>query len=205
MPKKNETHVISRHLSRQDPKLAQVISQIGAYGLKPHRLSLFDSLARAIIYQQLSGKAASTIYGRLRTAAPDVETMSKMSLEQFRATGVSRSKSLALLDLSEKVLNGVLPPMEKLRRLKDDEIIECLIQVRGIGPWSAQMFLMFRLHRPDVLPVADYGVRKAFARLYGKRKLPTPDQLAKHAEIWRPYRTAACWYLWRSLDGGIQI
>lgn len=189
-----------RHLKKSDRVLHRHISKVGKYGLIPHRRTVYESLARAIVFQQLSGKAAQTIFDRFQKLAPEPADVLRLSLDELRTAGISRSKGLALKDLAQKTVDGTLPEMRKLKKMSDDEIVESLTQVRGIGPWTAQMFLMFRLHRLDVLPTADYGIRKAFAQLYKKRKLPTPEQLTKHAECWRPYRTVACWYLWRALD-----
>lgn len=188
------------HFKKQDRTLSRHIAKTGKYGLIPHKLSVYESLARAIVFQQLSGKAARTIFNRFKTLAPKPEDVVRLTPEQLRTAGLSRSKALAIKDLAAKTLDGSLPDMRKLKKMSDDEVIEALTQVRGIGPWTAQMFLMFRLHRLDVLPTADYGIRKAFALLYKKRALPTPEQLTEHAECWRPYRTVACWYLWRALD-----
>lgn len=167
--------------------------------------SLFHALSESIVYQQLSGKAAATIFGRVvalhapkRFPRPaDILATPDAAL---RAAGLSAAKTAAIKDLAAKTLDGTVPPMARVRRLDDAEIVERLTAVRGIGEWTVHMLLMFRLGRPDVLPVADLGVRKGFALTYGLEDLPTPAELTEHAERWRPYRTIASWYMWRALD-----
>ena len=165
----------------------------------------FDALAESIAYQQLSGKAAATIWGRVRALFPrkkylDPRLVLATPDEKLRAAGLSGSKVAALKDLAAKTIDGTVPPGRVLTKLSDEEIIERLIAVRGIGRWTVEMLLLFDLGRPDVWPVHDYGVRKGFARVFGKRKLPTPKQLMKIGEQWRPYRSVAAWYFWRALD-----
>jgi DNA-3-methyladenine glycosylase II len=165
----------------------------------------FDALAESIAYQQLSGKAAAAIWGRVRALYPRRKYLSpKLILrtpdETLRAAGLSRSKIAALKDLAAKTMDGTVPPAGALVRMSDEEIIERLVSVRGIGRWTVEMLLLFDLGRPDVWPVHDYGVRKGFAKTFGRRKLPTPGQLMKLGEKWRPYRSVAAWYFWRALD-----
>jgi 3-methyladenine DNA glycosylase/8-oxoguanine DNA glycosylase len=196
-----------RHLKAADTALADVITSIGPFAmeLKSSR-SLFGALAEAIVYQQLSNKAAATIYGRVEALFPRAKDgftpgdILKASDEHLRGCGLSRAKVLAVQDLARRVHAGELPTLDEAQALDDAALIERLVTVRGIGRWSAEMFLMFRLGRPDVLPLADYSLRKAYAKAFGKRKLPTPEALAKHGEKWRPYRTVASWYLWRTLE-----
>jgi DNA-3-methyladenine glycosylase II len=196
-----------RHLRTADPALGAIISSIGPFAmeLKSSR-SLFGALAEAIVYQQLSNKAAATIYGRVEALFPRAKDgftprhILKAPDEHLRGCGLSRAKVLAVLDLARRVDGNELPTLDEAQALEDAALIERLITVRGIGRWSAEMFLMFRLGRPDVLPIDDYSLRKAYAKAFGKRKLPTPDALAKHGERWRPYRTVASWYLWRTLE-----
>jgi 3-methyladenine DNA glycosylase/8-oxoguanine DNA glycosylase len=126
--------------------------------------------------------------------------LAESSVEQLRAVGVSQAKALALMDLSQRVLDRRLPSLDELTRASDERVIETLTQVRGVGPWTAQMFLMFRLGRPDVLPILDYGVRKGYGLVFSKGKLPEPSELLARGERWRPYRTVASWYLWRAVD-----
>ena len=194
------------HLSATDPRLAELIARARRYELKLSPVSRpFDALAESIAYQQLSGKAAATIWGRVRALFPKKKYLDpKLVLatpdEKLRAAGLSRSKVAALKDLAAKTIDGTLPSGRALARMSDEEIIERLITVRGIGRWTVEMLLLFDLGRPDIWPVADYGVRKGFAKTFGKRKLPNPKQLMKLGEKWRPYRSAAAWYFWRALD-----
>ncbi|MBS0521100.1 MAG: DNA-3-methyladenine glycosylase 2 family protein [Proteobacteria bacterium] len=196
-----------RHLKAADPALATLIARVGpfAMALKSSR-SLFGALAEAIVYQQLSTKAAATIYGRLealfpaRTEGFTPQNILQTPVESLRGVGLSAAKVLALQDLARRVAARELPTLEQAHTLADDALIERLVQVRGIGRWSAEMFLMFRLGRPDVLPLDDYSLRKAYAVAFGKRALPAQRTLERHGEKWRPYRTVASWYLWRALD-----
>lgn len=196
-----------RHLKAADPALAEIIERVGPFRmeLKASR-SLFGALAEAIVYQQLSNKAAATIYSRVEALYPRTNGLFtprhilKTPDEKLRGCGLSRAKVLAVQDLARRVAGGELPTLDEALALDDATVVEKLVQVRGIGRWSAEMFLMFRLGRPDVLPLDDYSLRKAYAKAFGKRKLPTPEALAKAGEKWRPYRTVASWYLWRALE-----
>jgi DNA-3-methyladenine glycosylase II len=192
-----------RLLLRRDPVLAALIRKHGPCGLAAaQRADHFTALVRAITGQQLSTKAAATIFARLAALMPDGVTpaaLSALSDDQLRAVGMSRQKGAYFRDLSEKVLSGALP-LDSLDAMSDEEVIAALTQVKGIGRWSAEMFLMFRLHRPDVLPVDDLGIVNAVKNVYGLRKKPTADRIRKIGESWRPYRSVASWYLWRSLD-----
>jgi 3-methyladenine DNA glycosylase/8-oxoguanine DNA glycosylase len=196
-----------RHLRTADPALGEIISRVGSFAmeLKSSR-SLFGALAEAIVYQQLSNKAAATIYGRVEALFPRAKGgfaprhILKASDDSLRGCGLSRAKVLAVQDLARRVHAGELPTLEECEALADDQLVERLVTVRGIGRWSAEMFLMFRLGRPDVLPLDDYSLRKAYAKAFHKRGLPTPQALAKHGEKWRPFRTVASWYLWRTLE-----
>ena len=195
------------HLSAADPTLARLIATVGPFRmeLKSSR-SVFGALAEAIVYQQLSNKAAATIFGRVEALFPRAKQgftpahILRTPDEKLRACGLSRAKVLALQDLARRVDSGELPTLDEAHGLEDAALIERLVQVRGIGRWSAEMFLMFRLGRPDVLPLDDYSLRKAYAKAFNKRKLPEPKALARIGEKWRPYRTVASWYLWRALD-----
>ncbi|MGI9078734.1 MAG: DNA-3-methyladenine glycosylase family protein [Gemmatimonadaceae bacterium] len=193
-----------RHLKRSDPKLAALIERVGPCRFETRSEGThFDAVARSIVYQQLSTKAASTILSRFhalygaRTPTPD-ELLST-PLETLRSVGLSRQKSAYLRDLAARTKSGELP-IDTLHELGDGEIIAALTGVKGVGRWTAQMFLIFRLGRPDILPDLDLGVRKAIQLAYGMRKMPTPRQLATLAARWRPHCTIASWYLWRSLD-----
>jgi len=195
------------HLRAADSMLGSVIDGCGpfAMALKTSR-STFGALAEAIVYQQLSNKAAATIFGRLcdhfprRTAGLTPERLLALSDAKIRAAGISRPKLKSLRDLARRSAAGEVPTLAAARKMPDGEIIERLIAVHGIGRWSAEMFLMFRLGRPDILPTDDYSLRKAYAKAFGKRKPPSPDALEKHGEKWRPYRTVASWYLWQTLN-----
>jgi len=189
------------HLKKADPVLRAIIEQVG-----PCRMEFsepeFCSLAEAIVYQQLNGKAAVTIFNRFAALAGDPlapEGILKLSDEQLRGVGLSKQKSAYLKDLSAKTSTGLLD-FAKLPELSDEEVVKHLTQVKGIGEWTAHMFLMFSLRRPDVLPTGDYGVQVAIKKHYRKRKLPKPDVMEKIAKSWVPYRSIACWYMWRSLD-----
>ncbi|HET7698346.1 MAG TPA: DNA-3-methyladenine glycosylase [Vicinamibacterales bacterium] len=193
-----------RLLMRRDPVLAPVIKRYRERSLLDAPIvDPFSALVRTITAQQISTKAAATIHGRLVALMPGgvatPEALLSISDEQLRTAGLSRQKSMYLRDLGEKVSSGALP-IHSLTQLTDDQVIEAIVTVKGLGRWSAEMFLMFRLHRPDVLPVDDLGIVTAIQRLYRLRKKPKPDRIRKIAEPWRPYRTVACWYLWRSLE-----
>ncbi len=162
----------------------------------------FEALARSIVYQQLSGKAASTIYSRVLGAVGSMtpENLLKQTPESLRLLGLSNQKAKYVLDLAEKTCAGVVR-FQDLPELDDDGVIEHLTQVKGVGVWTAHMFLIFALQRPDVLPVGDLGIRNAAQRAYRLREMPKPERLEKLARKWRPYSSIACWYLWRSIDG----
>ena len=195
-----------RHLASTDKRLAALMAASRRYELMPQAgVRPFDALAESIAYQQLSGKAAATIWKRVRQLFPkrrflDPKLVLETADEKFRAAGLSRSKVAALKDLAAKTLDGTVPTARQMARMSDEEIIERLIQVRGIGRWTVEMLLLFELARPDVWPVHDYGVRKGFAKIFGKRKLPTPKQMLEQGKKWRPYRSAVAWYCWRALD-----
>jgi DNA-3-methyladenine glycosylase II len=224
-------------LKHADPILGKLIDRVGDCRLKESQQTgdLLHSLCEAIIYQQLSGKAAAAIHRRFLalyansfpnpihpisfpppplgservSSSPDSTHHTGLSAidilntpdEQLRAVGLSRSKVVYLKDLAQKVLDG-LPTLEELEAMEDEAIIRTLIQVKGIGRWTAQMLLMFRLHRWDVLPVDDLGIRAGIQRLYGLSELPRKKTIEHIATPWQPYRTIACWYIWRSVDGG---
>jgi DNA-3-methyladenine glycosylase II len=191
-------------LLRRDPVLAAIIKRHGPCGLAAaQRADHLTALVRAIVFQQLSTKAAATIYGRLMAFMPDGKPdpviVAALSDERLRGAGISRQKAGYLRDLCQRVVGGSLD-LDALDRLSDEEVITALTEVKGLGRWSAEMFLMFRLHRPDVLPVGDLGIVNAIRKAYGLRKPPTPDRIRKIGEAWKPYRSVACWYLWRSLE-----
>jgi 3-methyladenine DNA glycosylase/8-oxoguanine DNA glycosylase len=195
-----------RHLAGTDARMAALMARSRRFEITPS-LSLrpFDALAESIAYQQLSGKAAATIWGRVRALYPrkkylDPKLVLATPDKKLRAAGLSGSKVAALKDLAAKTLDGTVPTARALAKMSDEEIIERLITVRGIGRWTVEMLLLFDLGRPDVWPVADYGVQKGFAKTFGKRKLPTAKQMLKHGKKFQPYRSAAAWYFWRALD-----
>ncbi len=192
------------HLKKVDPVLGQVIDKIGAYKGRPTSNGThFDAVCRSIVFQQLSGKAAGTIHGRFQGLyggrAPLPDELATTADEHLRAVGLSRQKSAYLKDLGSKVASGELP-IETLHELTDEEVVQALTQVKGIGRWTAQMFLMFRLGRPDVLPDLDLGVQKGIQRAYRLRNLPTPERVKKIGAKWAPYRSVGSWYMWRLLD-----
>ncbi len=189
------------HLKKSDPILRTIIEQVGPCRIE-YDEPTFHSVAQAIIYQQLNGRAAETIFDRFTNAAGDPVTpegILKMSAEQMRAVGLSKQKSSYLRDLAEKTQAGLLE-FDRMPQMTDAEVIEHLIRVKGVGVWTAHMFLIFTLRRTDILPVGDYGVQAAIKKAYRKRKLPKPKDMEKIAKAWSPYRSIACWYLWRSLD-----
>jgi 3-methyladenine DNA glycosylase/8-oxoguanine DNA glycosylase len=194
------------HLSDRDPKLRELIERVGAFRMRLDRVATpFEALCESIIYQQITGRAAETIAGRFRDRVgegrfPQPERVLEAPDTLLREVGLSRGKALALRDLATKSLDGTLPAMARLRAMEDEAIVERLMVVRGIGRWTAEMFLMFRLGRPDVLPIHDYGVRKGFRLAFRRREMPKPESVARRGERWRPYRTVASWYLWRALE-----
>lgn len=194
------------HISRRDKRMAKVIRRLRDVRLEPRRMpSPFHALTRAIIYQQLSGKAAATIHGRLidlfsTKRKVTAANLLKLPDAKIRGAGVSNGKMKALRDLARRTVSGEVPTFAQLRKMDDDEIIERLTAVHGIGRWTAEMLLIFQLGRPDVLPVADLGVRKGFAIAHGLDEHPTVDELTEHAECWRPYRTVGSWFCWRATD-----
>lgn len=196
----------SKHLCSIDKTLARVIRRVGPVDVKPPRgMSPYMSLVRAVAYQQLTGKAAETILGRVLALYPgkkfpDPEDLLKTPDRKLRAAGLSRAKVRAVKDIAAKTIEGVVPTSRALVRMTDDEIVERLTTVRGVGKWTVEMMLIFKLGRPDVWPVTDYGVRKGLALLYKMKELPTFKEALEFGERWRPHRSAAAWYLWRACD-----
>ena len=193
------------HLRASDPTLARIIDEVGPFRMRLRPApSVFAALAEAIVYQQLNGKAAAVIFARVSAlfprGGPSAARLLRTSEERLRGAGLSRSKLLSLRDLAQKAEDGVIPTFDEIRSMADETIVERLSAVRGIGRWTAEMLLMFRLGRPDVLPVDDYGVRKGFAIAFDKSELPSPKELAAYGARWQPYRTAASWYLWRVVE-----
>jgi DNA-3-methyladenine glycosylase II len=201
------------HLKKSDPKLGVLIDRVGEFKLRLDPApSPFESLLESILYQQLHGKAAATIHRRVREffgGDPTPQQLIDVPDEPLRAAGVSGNKIKAMRDLAAKVLDGTVPTNSAIRKMPDADIVERLTAVRGIGPWTVEMLLIFRLGRPDVLPVTDYGVRKGYAltlmrlpksRAIGAADLPKPDVLFRHGRKWAPFRSVASWYLWRACD-----
>jgi DNA-3-methyladenine glycosylase II len=189
------------HLKKSDPVLRAIIERVG-----PCRMEfgepVFHSLAEAIVYQQLNGKAAVTIFKRFAALAGEpltAEGIAKLTAEQMRSVGLSKQKSAYLRDMAERAIRGELS-FTHLPEMTDEEVIKHLTQVKGVGVWTAHMFLIFTLKRQNILPTGDFGIRMAMKKHYHKRKLPNPVQMEKIARPWEPYRSIACWYLWRSLD-----
>jgi DNA-3-methyladenine glycosylase II len=189
------------HLKKSDPVLRGIIERVGAFRMEFGE-PVFHSLAEAIVYQQLNGKAAVTIFKRFATLTGEPVTpdgIAKLTAEQMRSAGLSKQKSSYLRDMAERAVRGDLD-FTRLPEMSDEEVIKHLTQVKGVGVWTAHMFLMFTLKRQNVLPTGDLGIQIAIKKHYNKRKLPKPAQMEKIAKPWEPYRSVACWYLWRSLD-----
>ena len=198
------------HITKNDARLAQLIAQCVEFRLniEPAQ-SPYEALLEAIVYQSISGKAAATIFARVKSLGsgalgangrcPTPQEILKLRKSVLRKAGLSFAKIAAAKDLAQKTIEGIVPTLEDAEKMSDEELVARLISVRGIGAWTVEMFLIFRLGRPDVLPIHDYGVQKGFALTYGKRKIPKPRELAKFGERWRPYRTVASWYMWRAV------
>lgn len=208
MPPKGEpafdVRAAERHLARHDERLAELIASAPPFRVEPRR-SPYDALLESIAYQSISGRAAATIFARVKAlgrngSPPAPEAMLKLSPATLRKAGLSGAKVTAMKDLARKRIEGVVPTLGQARGMSDEELVERLVSVRGIGVWSVEMFLIFRLGRPDVLPIHDLGVKKGWALTYGRKQMPTPKQLLAFGERWRPYRTLASWYLWRAFE-----
>jgi DNA-3-methyladenine glycosylase II len=195
----------TRHLSARDEKLAELISATAPFETRYAGDTPYEALLKAIAYQSISGKAASTIFGRVQALSgngrpPSPEQMLKLSKPTLRKAGLSAAKILSMKDLARKTLSGIVPTREEAEKLSDAELIQRLDSVRGIGAWTVEMFLIFNLGRPDVLPIHDLGVKKGWAVTYGKKHMPKPKELLAFGERWRPYRTVASWYMWRAFQ-----
>jgi DNA-3-methyladenine glycosylase II len=194
------------HLCRADKALARLIKKVGPCKMKPHsRRTPFVALVTAVTFQQLNGTAARTILKRFLALYPGKrfptpEDVLATPEERMRAAGLSRAKTAAIKDIAAKTIEGIVPGSRAITKLSNEEIIERLTSVRGVGPWTVEMLLMFTLGRLDVLPATDYGVRKGFALTFGWKDLPTPKELLEYGERWRPHRSTAAWYLWRALE-----
>jgi DNA-3-methyladenine glycosylase II len=193
-------------LAKADKTLAKIIKQVGPCTILPKRgRNPYESLVESIAYQQLTGKAAATIFSRVRALYPKnkfpkPEEILKTKDEDLRGAGLSFAKVMAIKDIAQKTIDGLVPSSREIVKLSDEEIIERLVQIRGVGRWTVEMLLIFHLARPDIWPVTDYGVRKGVALLYNKKELPTPKELLAFGERWKPYRTTASWYLWRAIE-----
>ena len=195
-----------KHLSASDPVMRRLIRDFGPCGLVPEtRRSPFQSLVQAVAHQQLNGTAANAILSRVKKLFPGrrfprPEDLASVSDNNLRGAGFSRAKILAVRDIAAKTLSGVVPTSRQIAKLSDDEIIERLTEIRGVGRWTVEMLLIFQLGRPDVLPADDFGVRNGFRHAYKKRDLPTPKEVLAHGKRWRPHGTTAAWYLWLAAD-----
>jgi DNA-3-methyladenine glycosylase II len=195
-----------RHLSERDETLRALIAETVPFQIDvADAQSPYEVLMESIVYQSISGKAAATIFARIKALGsderpPSPEQMLKIPAMKLRKAGLSGAKVLAMKDLAKKALSGVVPNHDEALKLSDDELVERLVSVRGIGAWTVEMFLIFRLRRPDVLPIHDLGVKKGWSVAYGKKHMPKPKELLEFGERWRPYRTVASWYMWRAFE-----
>ena len=196
----------TRHLSAADEKLAALIAETAQFQTEMDAAqSPYEALLEAIAYQSISGKAAATIYARIKALGsngrpPTPEQILKLRASTLRKAGLSGAKVLAMKDLAKKTIDGIVPTREQAEKMSDAELVERLDSVRGIGPWTVEMFLIFNLGRPDVLPIHDLGVQKGWSVAYGKKHMPRPKELLAFGERWRPFRTVASWYMWRAFE-----
>ncbi len=196
----------TKHLAAADERLARLIEETLPFRIDvADAQSPYEALLESIAYQSISGKAAATIFGRVKALgangrAPTPEEMLKLRKSALRKAGLSGAKVLAMKDLAKKTMEGIVPSLEEAQKLSDEELVERLVSVRGIGAWTVEMFLIFRLGRPDVLPIHDLGVQKGWSITYGKKHMPKPKELLAFGERWRPYRTVASWYMWRAFE-----
>jgi DNA-3-methyladenine glycosylase II len=194
------------HLAERDERLKNLIAETTPFQIDvADTQSPYEALLEAIAYQSISGKAAATIYGRIKALgstgrAPTPQEMLKLRKPVLRKAGLSGAKIVAMKDLAQKTISGIVPTLEQAEKMSDEELVERLVSVRGIGAWTVEMFLIFRLGRPDVLPIHDLGVQKGWSVTYGKKHKPKPKELLKFGERWRPYRTVASWYMWRAFE-----
>jgi DNA-3-methyladenine glycosylase II len=192
-----------RHLSERDPCLAELIANTAPFETDLTPESPYEALLESIVYQSISGKAAATIFGRIKALSgngrpPSPQEMLKLRAATLRKAGLSKAKVKSVKDLAHKTIEGIVPTLAEAEKMSDEELVERLDSVRGVGAWTVEMFLIFRLGRPDVLPIHDLGVKKGWSVAYGKKHMPTPKQLLEFGERWRPYRTLASWYMWRA-------
>jgi DNA-3-methyladenine glycosylase II len=195
-----------KHLSACDEQLKKLVADLRPFAIDLYNThSPYEVLIRSICYQSISGKAAATIYQRIKDLGedghpPTPEKMLKMPVSKLRKAGLSAAKAASLKDLAKKALAGIVPTHDEAVKLSDEELVKRLVSVRGIGAWTVEMFLIFRLGRPDVLPIHDLGVKKGWSVAYGKKHMPSPKELLAFGERWRPYRTIASWYMWRAFE-----
>ena len=193
-------------LAACDPRLKALIDEMIPFEIDiSEAQSPYEALLESIAYQSISGKAAATIYGRVKALgsngrAPTPQKMLRLPPRKLRKAGLSGAKVLAMKDLAKKTVDGIVPTLEQAQQMSDEELVERLVSVRGIGTWTVEMFLIFRLGRPDVLPIDDLGVKKGWSVAYGKKHMPRPAELLAFGERWRPYRTVASWYMWRAFE-----
>ncbi|GAC1624942.1 MAG: DNA-3-methyladenine glycosylase [Candidatus Acidiferrum sp.] len=196
----------TKHLAERDECLKRLIAEMLPFQIDiADAQSPYEVLLESIAYQSISGKAAATIFRRIKALsstgrAPTPQEMLKLRKPALRKAGLSGAKVLAMKDLAQKTIDGVVPTLEQAQSMTDKELIERLVSVRGIGAWTVEMFLIFRLGRPDVLPIHDLGVKKGWSVAYGKKHMPKPKELLAFGERWRPYRTVASWYMWRAFE-----
>jgi DNA-3-methyladenine glycosylase II len=196
----------TKHLAERDDCLKRLIAETVPFQMDQDPLqSPYEALLEAIAYQSISGKAAATIFGRVKALSstagiPPPEEMLKLRKAALRKAGLSGAKIIAMKDLAQKTVDGVVPTLEQAKELSDEELVKCLVSVRGIGAWTVEMFLIFHLGRPDVLPIHDLGVKKGWSITYGKKHMPKPKELLAFGERWRPYRSVASWYMWRACE-----
>ena len=193
-------------LAAKDERLARLIEETVEFQIELESMdSPYEALMESITYQSISGKDAATIFARIKALgtngrAPTPQEMLKLRPQKLRKAGLSGAKVLAMKDLAQKTIDGVVPTMEAAQKMSDEELVERLVSVRGIGAWTVEMFLIFRLGRPDFLPIHDLGVKKGWSVTYGKKRMPKPKELLAFGERWRPYRTLASWYMWRAFE-----
>jgi DNA-3-methyladenine glycosylase II len=201
-----DLHIAKAALAAKDERLARLIEETVEFQIEMESMdSPYEALMESIAYQSISGKAAATIFARIKALGknsrpPTPQEMLKLRPQKLRKAGLSGAKVLAVKDLAQKTIDGVVPTMEEAQKLSDEELVERLVSVRGIGAWTVEMFLIFRLGRPDVLPIHDLGVKKGWSVTYGKKRMPKPKELLAFGERWRPYRTLASWYMWRAFE-----
>jgi DNA-3-methyladenine glycosylase II len=201
-----DLHIAKAALAAKDERLARLIEETVEFQIEMESMdSPYEALMESIAYQSISGKAAATIFARIKALGknsrpPTPEEMLKLRPQKLRKAGLSGAKVLAMKDLAQKTIDGVVPTMDEAQKLSDEELVERLVSVRGIGAWTVEMFLIFRLGRPDVLPIHDLGVKKGWSVTYGKKRMPKPKELLAFGERWRPYRTLASWYMWRAFE-----